>query len=482
MPAPRPSAHSHAHAFTGLNPLEREGLFVQGRRNLLKAGVAGLGGLSLPGLLGAREAAAKSGRSLPQRSVILLWMTGGPSHIDTWDPKPERPLENRGPFGTITSRIPGVRISEHLPLMAGMLDRFTVVRSFNARKSNHEPNTVFQTGNLEAEPRVNPRARMYPALGSFVAREIGAHRPGMPPYVAFKRSDSHIAYAGYLGRQYDPFIGNTASRLPIYTLLGENTGQMTEGDVFKLPTGLTPSRVHRRQSLRQTVDSVRSQVDDSDEVQALGRLEQKAVDLVLGDQAREAFDLNREPAAVRERYGKHLWHQQALLCRRLVERGVSFVTLDLSYHTASGTWDNHGDDVPPYGGIQSGLKPILPLFDHLITTLVSDLHERGLLDQTLVIGMGEFGRSPIMTPADGRNHWTNVAAGVFAGGGLRHGQVIGATDPDGGDIAERPVNPQDLAATIFKFMGVPLDTSYVDPTGRPVPAIQEGGEPLHELF
>ena len=188
--------------------------------------------------------------------------------------------------------------------------------------------------------------------------------------------------------------------------------------------------------------------------------------------------------AVRDRYGKHLWCQQALLARRLVEAGVAFVTLDLSYHTASGTWDKHGDNIPPYGGISKGLRPLLPLFDHLITTLVGDLDERGLLDDVLVIAMGEFGRTPLMGTqgsTDGRNHWPVVMSMALAGGGLRHGQVIGATETDGGHIKERPVTPGDLAATIYRHMGVPLDATYLDATGRPR-SIVEHGSPIAELF
>ena len=176
--------------------------------------------------------------------------------------------------------------------------------------------------------------------------------------------------------------------------------------------------------------------------------------------------------------------QQALLARRLVESGVSFVTLDLSYHTASGTWDTHGDNIPPYGGISKGLGPLLPLFDHLITTLVGDMHERGLLDKTLVIAMGEFGRTPQMgtqDSTDGRNHWPNIMSMCLAGGGFRHGQVIGASEPDGGTIRERPVAPGDLAATIFHHFGVPLDVQYLDNRGRPHFVLANGGQPLREL-
>ena len=212
---------------------------------------------------------------------------------------------------------------------------------------------------------------------------------------------------------------------------------------------------------------------------------QQAIEMVAGQRAREAFDLSREPQAVRQRYGSHLWCQEALLARRLVEAGVAFVTLDLSYHTASGTWDTHGDNIPPYGGISKGLAPLLPLFDHLLTTLVSDLDERGLLDEVLVIAMGEFGRTPQMGTqgsTDGRNHWPEVMSMVLAGGGLHHGQVIGATERDGGQIASRPVTPGDLAATIYRHLGVPLDATYLDSRGRPRPIVEENGQPLPELF
>jgi uncharacterized protein (DUF1501 family) len=203
----------------------------------------------------------------------------------------------------------------------------------------------------------------------------------------------------------------------------------------------------------------------------------QAVELVLGRRVQQAFDLEQEPQQARDRFGKHLWCQQALLARRLVEAGVSFVTIDLSYHGASGTWDTHGDNIPPYGGIRKGLGPLLPLFDHLMTTLVADLEERGLLEDVLVIAMGEFGRTPVMGTqgsTDGRDHWPVVMSLALAGGGLRHGQVIGATEKDGGQIKHRPVTPGDLAATIYHHMGVPPDTTYPDPQGRPHYVVQHG--------
>jgi hypothetical protein len=477
--------HHHPHAFGPFNAQAREGLVVASRRNFLKASLAGIAGLSLPGLLRAREQAAARGRRMSNgKSVILLWMAGGPSHIDTWDPKPDRPLQNRGPFSTIATRLPGVRICEYLPRQAAMLDRFTLIRSADATHSNHEPNTVFQTGNTEAAPRVNRNGRLYPAIGSIIARYRGANQPGMPAYTVFMRSRSHIAWGGYLGRTYDPFIANQAATLPVYTLVGQDTGQVSEASLFRMPDGIDFERIGERRTLLRSFDRLHSDLDTSGVMTAMDRHGQQAVEMLVGRRAQDAFDLDREPAAVRERYGRHLWCQQALLARRLVEAGVAFITLDLSYHTASGTWDTHGDNIPPYGGIWNGLRPLLPLFDHLVTTLVDDLAQRGLLDDVLVIAMGEFGRTPQMGTqgsTDGRNHWPVVMSMALAGGGMRHGQVIGATEQDGGQIKQRRVTPGDLAATIYHHMGVPLDTMYPDATGRPR-YIVEGGSPIRELL
>jgi uncharacterized protein (DUF1501 family) len=477
-------SHRHTHAFTDFHARQREGLVLVSRRNFLKASVAGLAGLTLPRLLRHQAEAAAAGRSVrTSRSVILLWMAGGPSHIDTLDPKPDRPLQNRGPFAAIRTRLPGVLVCEHLPKLAVRLDQFTLIRSVDARHSNHEPNMVFQTGNTEAAPRVNRNGRLYPAIGSVVAKFRGPNHPAMPPYVAFMKSRSHLAFGGYLGKQYDPFIGDLAARLPIYTTVGVDTGRVTEANLFQMAAGLSQARIHERRTLLHDFDRMRRDVDVSGSMEAMDRYEQQAVEMVLGRRAQEAFDLSREPAPVRERYGPHLWCQQALLARRLVEAGVAFVTLDLSYHPASGTWDTHGDNIPPYGGISKGLKPLLPLFDHLLTTLVGDLGQRGLLDDVLVIAMGEFGRTPQMGTqgsTDGRNHWPVVMSMTLAGGGLRHGQVIGATEKDGGTIKERPVTPGDLAATIYQHMGVPLDATYPDTTGRPR-YIVENGKPIGEL-
>jgi len=475
--------HSHPHAFTSFRPLVREGLALPSRRNLLKAGLAGIAGLSLPGLLRAQAQTATTVRR--GKSLILLWMTGGPSHIDTWDPKPDRPPENRGPFSVINTKLPGVIVCEHLPKMAAMMDRFTLIRSVDSSGSNHEPNRVIQSGYRDAEPRENRAADRRPAIGSIVAKHHGPNHPSMPAYATFMKSRSHVAFAGDAGKAFDPFVLNqAASGLPVLDLVGGDTGTKSEARMFQFATGVGYDRIDERRGLLQEFDRVRTNVDRGDSMAVMDRYGQQAVDMLLGRRMQDALDLSKESEAVRLRYGKHLWCQQALLARRMVEAGSAFITLDLSYHTASGTWDTHGDNIPPYGGIMKGLKPLLPLFDHLITTLIDDLDQRGLLDDCLVLAMGEFGRTPQMATqgsTDGRNHWPPVMSMAVAGGGFRHGQVIGSTERDGGRPKERPVTPGDLAATIYHHFGVPQDTVYVDPTGRPIPVVQEDGKPIAEL-
>ena len=475
-----------SHAFETFGGTTREGLCLTSRRNMIKAGMAGIAGLSLPSLFQHRAQAAEQGRSISScKSVILLWMTGGPSQIDTWDMKPDRPWTNRGPFSPIQTAIPGEIICEHLPKQAATLDKFTIIRSVDCRKSNHEPNQVMQTGHREAAPRINREGDRYPAIGSMIAKHRGANQVGVPPYVAFQKSRSHIAYAGYLGQQYNPFMGNLAAELPVYDLVGRDSGKLSNASLFNFDATLDFERVQCRQRLLRGFDKLRRDIDQSGSMESADRFQQMAVETLIGGRVQSAFDLSKESGANRDRYGSHLWCQQALLARRLVEAGVSFVTIDLSYHTASGTWDTHGDNIPPYGGISKGLKPLLPLFDHLITTLVSDLDERNLLDQVLVIAMGEFGRTPNMGTqgsTDGRNHWPEVMSMCLAGGGMRHGQIIGSTEKDGGHIKNRPVTPGDLAATIYHHMEIPLDVTYLDEKGRPHFAVQENGKPLPELI
>ena len=459
--------HSAQHAFFSLRPRELEGVTVLGRRSMLKASLAGMAGLSLPRLLKAKEQSLVAGnRSPSQKSVILIWMTGGPSHIDTWDLKPAAPIEIRGPFQPISTALPGVQLCEYLPRQAAMLEKMTIIRSVDCRFSNHEPNMVMQTANLDAEPRTNREAEKYPALASIIAKQRLEQIPEVPPYVVLNmKSRSHVAWGGYLGHAFDPFLGNDVEKL------------------FSFPKGLTADRLQSRKQLTSDLDRLRRDLDLSGSMEATNRFTHQAVSMVTGQRARQAFDISQEPDSIRQKYGEHEWCRQALLARRLVEAGVSFVTIDLSNHGSSGTWDTHGDNIPPYGGIWNGLRPLLPVFDRLLTTLISDLDERGLLNDVLVLAMGEFGRTPqigTQDSTDGRNHWPIVMSMTMAGGGFRHGQVIGSTERDAGQIKERPVTPGDLAATIFHHMGVPRDITYLDNRGRPRVVIDQG-KPIAEV-
>ncbi|MBT6153260.1 MAG: DUF1501 domain-containing protein [Planctomycetaceae bacterium] len=459
------------------------------RRQLLRLGLSGVAGLTLPELLRWRAQASEQGnKQSNHKSVILLWMAGGPSQIDTWDPKPRRPSENRGPFATTSTALPGTAICEHLPKQAAMLDRFTLIRSVDSAGSDHSPGKVMQTGNRKARPRSNPLGDTYPAIGSVVAKFRGEQRPEIPPYVAFNRDPAHVAGGGAIGMRYNAMNGHRAAGLPEYEGFGRLTKEaaaISGAGRFTLPDGLSIDRLHDRNALARSFDRLRSETDRSGTMDAFDHFQRQAVELVLGGKARQAFDLSLEPEASRVRYGEHLWCQQALLARRLVEAGVSFVTIDLSFGINAGDWDSHGDN-HVFGGIGTGLKPLLPVFDHLVTTLVTDLEQRAMLDDVLILAMGEFGRSPIIGTqtgfVGGRNHWPRVMSMCMAGGGLKHGQVIGSTDPAGGHINTRPVTPADIAATVYKHMGVPLDITYEDRAGRPINIVDGNGQPIRELF
>jgi hypothetical protein len=376
-----------------------------------------------------------------------------------WDPKPDAPREIRGPYGTIATKLPGVRFSEHLPLQAQLADKLTVIRSVDCSSSNHTPITM-QAGNSEARRTNDGRdGGGYPSMGSVAAKYRGPNAPGMPGFVGLAESwTSDVWEAGDMGRDFAPVKG------------------LEVADKLAMPEGLSLERLQDRQTLLRRFDAAARKFDARSAAADLDRHQQAAYDMVLSGKVREAFDIAREPAAMHEAYGRGSVGQKALLARRLVEAGTSFVLV-------SGAWgyfDHHGDEVK-WGGIEKGLTPLLPTIDRALTTLVTDLESRGLLDSTLILMMGEFGRSPVMTATAGRGHWTNVMSMVMAGGGLRHGQVIGRTDDKGYGIAAGRVTPEDLAATTFRHLGIPLDTHWVNPQGRPTAIVQNGGRPIREL-
>ncbi len=321
------------------------------------------------------------------KSVILLWMAGGPSHIDMWDPKPDRPYNNRGPFSVIPTKLPGVILCEHLPKIAGMMDQLTVIRSVDCKRSNHEPNKVMQTGNREAEPRSNPNGDKYASFGSVIAKHRRGQADAMPAYVAFQKSRTHVAYAGWLGKEYDPFLANTAARLPILTDVGVNTGQMTGADIFRMSSGVSVERLESRRELATQFDRMRTNLDQSGIMEAGTSTSSRRSRCCS---ARSAAGLR--PLAGRGRGPRPLRKAPVVPAGALSPAarpgGLELRDARPQLPRASGTWDTHGDNIPPYGGISKGLGPLLPLFDHLLTTLVSDLERCGLLESTLVIAMG----------------------------------------------------------------------------------------------
>jgi Protein of unknown function (DUF1501) len=445
---------SHAAPHRGCSwipPLDP--LRVVSRRWFLQTSLAGFAGLST-----ARAGAPSRHRD--PKAVILFWLSGGPSQIDTWDPKPDAPAEIRGPYQTIATSVSGLRFSEHLPRQAKLAHKLNVIRSVDCSASNHTPITM-QAGNPLARRTDDKKdGGGYPSMGSVAAKFRGANVPGMPAFLGLADSWKADVYgAGHMGGAYEPVKGN------------ELPGRLA------LPKGLELGQLNDRAGLRDHFDTMRRELDSQSQMQDTDRYGAMAREMVMSEDVRRAFDLSRESDKVRDSYGRISVGEKALLARRLVEAGSTFVLV-------SGKWgyfDHHGDKVPPWGGIQKGLTPILPTIDRALTALIEDLDTRGLLDSTLILMMGEFGRSPVMTKDAGREHWTPVMSMLAAGGGGQHGQIIGSTDSRGGTIKSRKVTPSDLAATVFHHLDIPLDANWIDPTGRPIPIVAEGGQPIREL-
>jgi hypothetical protein len=427
--------------------LARPGLQVGSRRWFLRTGFAGA--LAAPALQAATPK--------KKNSVILFWLSGGLSHLDSWDPKPTAPAEVRGPWGSIPTNVPGIRICEHLPLQAKIMDRLALIRSVDCRASNHTPITM-QAGNPLARRTDDGKdGGGYPSMGSVVAKFRGANDPALPPFVGLAESwKADVWGAGNLGNAYEPIPGKDLA------------GRMT------VPAGMTVPQLQDRDELRKRLGSLQREVDSS---RGMNEHARRGLDMIVSGKAEKAFRIDEEPDRVRDSYGRDSIGEKALLARRLVEAGTTFVLV-------SGAWgyfDHHGDDVR-WGGIEKGLKPLLPRIDRVIYSLINDLQARGLLDSTMVLMMSEFGRAPVINKQAGRDHWTNCMSMLAAGGGLRTGQAIGSTDAKGYDIADRRVGPSDLAATVFQQMGIDTSAHWDDPEGRPIPIVAENGQPIHELM
>jgi hypothetical protein len=422
--------------------------------------MSAIGGLSLAQMMSLQTASGVSASpNADKKAVILFWLSGGPSQLDMWDPKPDAPSEIRGPYGSIPTKLAGVRFSEHLPLQASIADKLSIIRSVDCRASNHTPITM-QAGNPLAQRTNDGKdGAGYPSMGSVAAKFRGSNDPDLPPFVGLADSwAADVWEAGHMGNEFAPVKGTD--------LKGK----------FALPEGIASSRMEQREAVRRKLDVFGKSISNDFNLNRVDRFSQQAYDLVRSGKVQKAFNIDEETPETVAAYGTESISRKALQARRLVEAGVTFVLV-------SGAWgyfDHHGDDVR-WGGIEKGLTPLLPRVDRTLYALVNDLEQRGLLDSTLVLMMGEFGRSPVINAKAGRGHWTNVMSMLMAGGGLNHGQVIGSTDRRGGAIESGIVRPQDLAATIFQHLGIDLNASWTNSQGRPIPIVQEGGRPIPEL-
>lgn len=431
---------------------------VGSRRWFLQTGLAGVAGLSLADAL--RLSAAAEQNSGDRRAVILFWLSGGPSHIDMWDPKPNAPSEIRGPYQTIGTSVPGIEVCEHLPLQASLMHKMSIIRSVDCSASNHTPITM-QAGNALARRTDDGNdGGGYPSMGSVAARFRGPNASDLPAFIGLADSwKADVWGAGHMGQDFEPVQGSQLA------------GRISPVE------GVTVPRLQNRAELRRQFDRLSRDLDRAAGMRQVDRYQQMALDMVASGRVKEAFDVSKEPDALRDAYGRISVGEKALLARRLVEAGVTFVLV-------SGRWgyfDHHGDNVPPWGGILKGLTPILPTVDRAMHALVTDLDQRGLLDSTLVLMLGEFGRTPMLSSDGGRGHWTNCMSMLVAGGGLPAGQVIGRTDRKGYGIQDARVRPSDLAATVFRHLRIDLDAHWVNPQGRPVPIVSEGGRPIPGL-
>ncbi len=448
------------------------------RREVLRVGALSALGVTVADAMRAAPVAAARARA---KSVILIYNCGAPSHIDLWDMKPNAPDEIRGPFKPISTNVAGIQISELLPELAKRADQYAILRTVGHSQSQHNSGMYYS---IVGRPYpvdstlINPTRNDYPSFGTLVgwlarkeqaiqAQQQGGRSSAIPPYVITPEPhcDSTVyitpgQFGGMLGAQYDPFVLNADPNAANFKI-----------PVLEPVAGVTRERIGKRRSLLAALDHGMSSLDESF-LRELDTVQQKAFSLVTSPEVRRAFDLNQEPASVRDRYGRHKWGQSHLLARRLIEAGSKFVT---TVNGQSIVWDTHKDN---FNGLKNRL---VPPAERAFVALLDDLKERGLLDETLVIWMGDFGRTPKINSDAGRDHWPPCNSIVLAGGGVRGGQVIGESDEIGAYPVSRPVSPADLHASVFHALGYdPHATTYRSLDDRPLPLSE--GTPISELF
>jgi hypothetical protein len=442
------------------------------RRSFLQLGVAGMASVALPQLLRAEEESAKSG-SAKDTSVILLWLDGGPSHMDLYDMKPDAPAEYRGIWKPIHTNVPGVDITELFPKQAKIADKFSIVRSLHHDTGDHFAGGHRMLTTKDMGVSGASTAQKFPGIGAIANRELGARKPGLPGYVAVPYASSIGLSPGYfgghmLGVQHNPFPTVADPNTPNFKVQNLN-----------LAAGLNIERLDDRRGLAKHFDAHRRELDNLVESKAIDRFAQEAYEFVSGPAARRAFDIDREDPKLRDRYGRNSFGQSSLLARRLVEAGSTFVTV------LYGGWDHHWD-------LKKGMETNLPIVDSAVASLFMDLEERGLLETTLVVLCGEFSRTPKMNDGGnggapmsmgtpGRDHWGNSMFCLLGGGGVKGGQIYGTTNKLGTEPSSNAVTPCNIHATIYHVLGVDPKLQLLDPSGRPV-SILDDPTPIEELL
>jgi hypothetical protein len=443
---------------------------------------AGGAGLALADVLRLRALGAAQGRTPPDTAVIQIWLGGGPSQFETFDPKPTAPSEIRGPYGAIQSALPGALVCDMLPLTAQVLDKTAIIRSFTHTFDDHFGVTRW----CLAGRKVPDNREGYPSVGAVASRFRGARQQGMPPYVLL--CEDPVAHhhlftalgAGYLGAGHAPF---TVMQDPYVPAFQQDRLRAAVGDL-ELANDVTVARIDDRKALLAELDRLPRRLDTrgADGLEPFTRL---ALDLVTSAKARRAFDIGEEPAGTRQRYGTHRWGDMALMARRLVEAGVTFVTLNTAPDCLR--WDWHVNIVRETrieegaAGPNNGMDVNGPPLDRALSALIADLSERDTCRNVLLVVWGEFGRSPRINPQGGRDHWPPLGSVLLAGGGLRMGQVIGASGPRGESPTDRPINPSDVLATLYRHLGIDPDLQIVDLQGRPISVLPDG-RVIEELF
>ena len=440
------------------------------RRDFLHAGALSTLGFGLTDLFQLQAQGAVS--TAEDKNCIMLMLVGAPSQLDTWDMKPNAPAEIRGPYKTIKTNVPGIEVSEIFPRMAQNADKFAFVRSmYHTAAAVHDTgHQMMQTG------RLFQNGIEHPHVGCVLSKLRGG-RGDAPAHVLLPRpigntggNMPHGQSAGFLGKAFDPFVLNADPSMPD----------------FKVPDMLPPNyisamRTDNRRKLREMVDGSVKGFETSQDAKLMDDNFHQAYTLMSSAKMREAFDLTKESDAMKDRYGRNRFGMSCLLARRMIERGVRFVTANM-FETVFNeiTWDIHGS--APFSPIQCYKEQVGPAFDNAYSSLLEDLHDRGLLKNTMVVAMGEFGRTPKINPAGGRDHWPTCWTVVFAGGGVKGGNIVGASDEIGGAPKDRPTTPAEVAATVFKGLGIDLETELPGLQGRPIRVVEQGVNAINELF